>query len=289
MCRAAHLRYRASHKGLFYLGCLFSLWKRQAPELAAELKKLPEGTRRQNIRINACAVWDTVSSLGLPVATKSAPKSLGFVHSDLCPGIIRAFQALSLHEHRRPFLPIVWKFPNNVVGNHASLQQCWFAGYHGDIGGGRKADSLAHFALIWMISKLGDFLSFDIDVLFDTDPQIPGWKLSQLLTDKSCKNGFYTRASPADSLLITTTVKAKTDATSHAVMQRQRNNYAAILATVQAESQPSQVTSAHASSTSLVWWNHMVLAFTVACIYRGAAHPPQRGQLSPFHQQERVP
>lgn len=43
----------------------------------------------------------------------------------------------------------------------------------------------------------------------------------------------------------------QTDATSRAVMQRQRNNYAAILAIVLAESQPSQVTSAHASSTSL--------------------------------------
>lgn len=44
--------------------------------------------------------------------------------------------------------------------NIPDLQQCWFLGYHRDIGGGQKKDSLAQLALIWMISKLNAYLRF---------------------------------------------------------------------------------------------------------------------------------
>lgn len=129
-------------------------------------KKLLAGNvLRKNIRIRACAVWDTVGSIGVPrgaMFSQPPPEHLNFVNSELCPNIDNAFQALALHEHRRHYRPILWKSTNAAQ----NLKQCWFLGYHGDVGGGRKDGALAHFALVWMIDQLKDCLDFDVNGLW---------------------------------------------------------------------------------------------------------------------------
>lgn len=143
-------------------------------------KRLLGDTRLLNrhVRIKVCAVWDTVSSVGFPKVGRfqrpAPPNRLNFVHSELCKGIDYAFQALSLHEYRQPFLPIVWKIQNDTqpeaqmpqvpeVPKIAAqyLRQCWFLGYHGDIGGGNDLEGLAHIPLAWMIARLQYFITFD--------------------------------------------------------------------------------------------------------------------------------
>lgn len=129
---------------------------------------------RQCVKIKVCALWDTVATVKnlVPRPEEVLPFSVErqkfrFVNSDLLVGIENAFQALSLHEHRYHFLPIVWK----KVRDDQNLEQCWFAGYHGDIGGGGKNDVLSHFALVWIIEKLRHFVSISVDQLWaDQDP-----------------------------------------------------------------------------------------------------------------------
>jgi hypothetical protein len=46
------------------------------------------------------------------------------------------------------------------------LKQCWFLGFHTDIGGGNVPGVLAHVALIWMMDQLNNYLSFNISNLW---------------------------------------------------------------------------------------------------------------------------
>ncbi|KAI0889563.1 uncharacterized protein GGS22DRAFT_148610 [Annulohypoxylon maeteangense] len=178
-------------------------WGRRLKPSPAELlqQKINDlegkGALRRNIKVKACAVWDTVSSLGIPMPwfiPQPGPRKLKFVNSHLCPNIEHAFQALALHERRRHFLPIVWKLapeaqhntekiiPDRIgqdtgdigadVRRHQAaqpggtvLKQCWFLGCHGDVGGGNQEAGLSHISLIWMLSQLNPFLSIGIENL----------------------------------------------------------------------------------------------------------------------------
>lgn len=85
------------------------------------------------------------------IIPQPGPRRFKFVNSDLCPNIVNAFQALSLHERRRYFRPIVWQKSKLSESKNKNLKQCWFLGYHGDVGGGVDEPILSHIALVWMI------------------------------------------------------------------------------------------------------------------------------------------
>jgi hypothetical protein len=133
-----------------------------------KLHKLSEGLdkdgvlRRKNIKIKACGVWDTVGSLGLPLP-RPLPRPLENIEK-LCaidPHIIEnAYHALSLHERRWHFQPVLWNSDSPYI------KQCWFAGSHGGVGGGDEREStLANISLAWMVSQLYDFVDFDLQAL----------------------------------------------------------------------------------------------------------------------------
>lgn len=113
----------------------------------------------RGVRVNACAVWDTVASLKWPFPQLlKRRKRLPFVNSELCDAIEHGFQALALYEHRRDFRPMVWR----GAKEGQTLKQCWFLGYHSDVGGGGKDPVLAHIPLVWMIAQLQEFISFNL-------------------------------------------------------------------------------------------------------------------------------
>jgi uncharacterized protein (DUF2235 family) len=130
---------------------------------------------RRKVSITACAVWDTVGSLGVPfigIFPQPGPRLFKFVNSDLCPNIINAFQALSLHERRRHFRPIVWQKSEVEGSRPQALKQCWFLGYHGDVGGGVDEPILSYITLAWMIRQLQDrenecYLDMDLSNLWN--------------------------------------------------------------------------------------------------------------------------
>lgn len=150
-------------RGLGNLRVIFDAWKEgNTDQVQHELERIrPTGDLIEDVRVRTCAVWDTVGSFALPmpaIVRQPAPRKLKFINSALCPNIDNAFQALSLHEHRRHFQAIVWKKP---PGTSQILKQCWFHGFHSDIGGGNEEGIFAHFPLMWIFDQMMHFVDLD--------------------------------------------------------------------------------------------------------------------------------
>ncbi|KAK5662177.1 hypothetical protein OQA88_8082 [Cercophora sp. LCS_1] len=60
--------------------------------------------------------------------------------------------------------------PEATDTGNTSLQQCWFAGYHADIGGSVRGAGLGSFSLVWMIDKLQDYVAFNTDAVLEPEP-----------------------------------------------------------------------------------------------------------------------
>lgn len=95
-----------------------------------DILKLPNGF------IKFLGVWDTVKSSSYPDRKDS----------QLSPLVAKACHAMSLDEYRKNF--DVLKFDANP-----SVEQKWFAGVHGDVGGGYKECGLSDIAALWMAEK----------------------------------------------------------------------------------------------------------------------------------------
>lgn len=114
-----------------------------------------------NVRIHFLGVFDTVGALGVPLG--GPLRSIGgskfrFHDTNLGSSIDYAFQALSLDEHRGPFVPSLWTLPDH--NRNVMVEQVWFPGAHSDIGGGYPGASSAmslkasDAVLHWMLSRL---------------------------------------------------------------------------------------------------------------------------------------
>jgi uncharacterized protein (DUF2235 family) len=101
--------------------------------------------------IHLLGVWDTVGSLGLPSRHQwlTAPFT-EFHQVEVPPNVMHARHGLALHELRRDFEPLLWK-----DDGHPSLEQVWFPGAHGDVGGGYATEEsgLSDAALMWMAAE----------------------------------------------------------------------------------------------------------------------------------------
>ncbi|QRP44447.1 DUF2235 domain-containing protein [Amycolatopsis sp. FDAARGOS 1241] len=104
-------------------------------------------------RIRFIGVWDTVGALGVPL-TGFWPidvfnRRFQFHDTALSSIVDVAFQALSIDERRKPFLPSIWA--PAAEGSTQQVEQVWFAGCHADVGGGgRTQHSLADIPLRWL-------------------------------------------------------------------------------------------------------------------------------------------
>jgi uncharacterized protein (DUF2235 family) len=137
--------------GLRHLPRLFKVWKRLKKQKVSEpesqkLRDLKKRCRtlveweelRQGVRIEACAVWDTVSAIGFPMVAHipQVPRRRYRTVGGKVPQKVKfAVQALALDETRRHFKPMVW---DQDQAHHPdpdfTLTQCWFAGNHSDRG-----------------------------------------------------------------------------------------------------------------------------------------------------------
>ncbi len=123
------------------------------PELRPDFQKLPVGEWAFDVKIKMVGVWDTVGSLGIPaIVGLSDPLLYGFLDTNLHPDVENAFQALAADERRVEFPPSIWTGPRPPVEGQ-TLEQVWFSGVHGDIGGGYKESGLSDLALRWMCIK----------------------------------------------------------------------------------------------------------------------------------------
>lgn len=108
------------------------------------------------IEIEMIGVWDTVKALGLrlPVLWRWAELRHAFHNHMLGPSIKAGYHALALDETREVFDPILWDCPEGWVGR---VEQMWFPGAHGDVGGQlsgfEAARPLSNVSLVWMLDK----------------------------------------------------------------------------------------------------------------------------------------
>ncbi len=111
--------------------------------------------------ISYLGIFDTVGQRGLPsvfgpLADMRNKKKFGFHDLNLGNHVAAARHALAIDEHRRVFPPTPWENFGTLndaarkEGQPDPYQQRWFAGGHGDIGGGGKS-TLSTFSLDWMV------------------------------------------------------------------------------------------------------------------------------------------
>jgi uncharacterized protein (DUF2235 family) len=129
--------------------------------------------------IEMVGVWDTVKALGLrlPFFWMFAGDPHGFHNHQLGRSIRHGYHALALDETRLAFAPVLWDCPAGWEGN---VEQAWFRGAHGDIGGQigdfAAARPLANIPLVWMLERaeaLGLMLPEGWRDLYPCDAEAP--------------------------------------------------------------------------------------------------------------------
>ncbi len=109
------------------------------------------------VAIEMIGAFDTVKALGvrLPFLWVWTEPSHEFHNHHLSPVVKAGFHALALDETRAAFDPILW---DSRAGDwRGRLEQVWFRGAHGDVGGQLggfdAARPLSNIPLVWMLEK----------------------------------------------------------------------------------------------------------------------------------------
>lgn len=133
----------------------------------------------EQVEIEMIGVWDTVRALGFraPVLWRFSPVEHTFHDHSLGCTVRHGYQALAYDETRRAFEPVLWSSKDGYSG---TLEQVWFRGTHGDVGGHllgyEKARPLANLSLVWMIERAeasGLPLPMNWRTHFPCDPEAP--------------------------------------------------------------------------------------------------------------------
>lgn len=99
--------------------------------------------------VKCIGVWDTVGALGIPLGIFREVNEARHQFHDvtLSSHIEHAYHALAIDERRRPFAPTLWE---QQPGAQQAMEQAWFAGVHGNVGGGYADCGLSDTAFLWM-------------------------------------------------------------------------------------------------------------------------------------------
>ena len=130
----------------------YLMYRRRA---GPDVKKAREFRRAfcHEVRITFIGVWDTVGALGIPsqiVKRIARKRRYQFHDTSLSKIIYHACHAVAIDEKRIDFEPTLWE---NLPKPKQNVEQLWFAGVHGDVGGGYREKGLSDTALEWMWSR----------------------------------------------------------------------------------------------------------------------------------------
>lgn len=106
--------------------------------------------------IDAVGVFDTVKALGLrlPLIWRLSETRHAFHNHQLGPSVQHGFHALAHDETRVAYAPVLWDLPEEWSER---VEQVWFRGNHGDIGGqlggNLRARPLSNIPLVWMLER----------------------------------------------------------------------------------------------------------------------------------------
>ena len=109
----------------------WQLYLNQNPE---PVQALVDEGRLFKVPIENVCVWDTVKTT----------TDKDFNDSKLPGCVVRGYHAMAIDEKRKFFPVLKWN-------NEQRVRQVWFAGVHGDVGGGISHRALSDVALKWMI------------------------------------------------------------------------------------------------------------------------------------------
>ena len=190
------------------------------------------------IDIHFIGVWETVGSLGIPDTASWFPYARAryrFHDTELSRIVKYAYQALALDEHRADFAPALWTRnpytlqPGETLTSKKSgqieIEQRWFIGAHGDVGGGnetdgagRKPDPLPDLPLAWLQRKAIDCGLACSDVLI---PAADAWTGVPRDSYGQFMFGLYKHFKPPVDRLLGTSINEQIDAS---VWQRWRTD-----------------------------------------------------------------
>ncbi|EEA28808.1 hypothetical protein TMatcc_002841 [Talaromyces marneffei ATCC 18224] len=175
-----------------------------------------------NLKIKVIGVWDTVGALGVPewplvgLAAKAGipiNKQYAFHNTNLAKNVAYAFQALAIDERRLTFPPTLWHASPGAPAK--DLQQCWFPGVHGNIGGQAEFirtasdyEEIGDIAFAWMVDNLSGMLTFEEiainklikqhhDALVENNAKnnvINGWGCGPIVSNFAGLQGAFFRA-----------------------------------------------------------------------------------------------
>ncbi len=109
-----------------------------------------------DVAVDMIGAFDTVKSLGvrLPFLWRLADTKHGFHNHALSACVKAGFHALALEETRQVYAPVMWDSDPTWQGR---LEQVWFPGTHGDVGGQlggfEAARPLANIPLVWILGQ----------------------------------------------------------------------------------------------------------------------------------------
>lgn len=161
---------------------------RRVQEIYRYYQRDPDGKPAKSFALRYChptpeielvGVWDTVKALGLrfPIVWRYSQPFYAF-HNDALGDVVRhGYHALAMDETRNAYAPVMWNCHDSYTGH---MQQMWFRGAHGDIGGQlggfEAARGLANVPLVWIIEKAeecGLALPRDWRMRFPQNPDAP--------------------------------------------------------------------------------------------------------------------
>lgn len=191
-----------SRRGLADLHPVFDDWWYKSDDELKNLKRRDCHPGPHCIKV--CALWDTVDSVGsagifgsgstLGIKRDGVPRR---VKDNPIRSVRNVFHALSLHERRSLFQPVIAVVPQDKL-EEQKLEQCWFSGYHGDVGGGNSDDVLAHLPLVWMMGKLHPFVDLDSSLFYEVEMDALWQKANSEFTSKFVIAWCIARSTVAD-------------------------------------------------------------------------------------------
>ncbi|HEX6773069.1 MAG TPA: DUF2235 domain-containing protein [Acidobacteriaceae bacterium] len=135
---------------------VFAAYREPDPERQAAMKyALEQQYDIQGAGVRMIGVWETVGSHGIPAIFEQLDeRRYGLLDTALHPSVQNACQAVSIDDRRRRLEPTLWTNPDGTDRvNDAQMEQVWFAGTHGDVGGGYSDRDLSDISLAWMMRK----------------------------------------------------------------------------------------------------------------------------------------
>ncbi|PWK60891.1 DUF2235 domain-containing protein [Roseicyclus mahoneyensis] len=130
---------------------------REAPD-SPEARAIKTALCHPGVPIRFLGVYDTVRALGLrwPGLWRIVPMPHAFHSHALGPATEIARHALALSERRDAYAPVMWQTTAEQAKS-GRVQQVWFRGSHGDVGGQlagiAAARPLSNIALVWMLAE----------------------------------------------------------------------------------------------------------------------------------------